>query len=98
MSAMPTTIEGTWEEISRHAKQFQGRKLRLTVVDPEPIAEPVSSLERRRAFLRLPKKERDRLFAEQAEILAPYYENDTEWREWLAGDIIDVTEQTTKEG
>jgi len=27
------TIEGTWDELSRRSAEFQGKKLRLTVVD-----------------------------------------------------------------
>lgn len=29
------TIEGTWEEITRHAADFVGRKVRLTILDDE---------------------------------------------------------------
>lgn len=29
------TLEGTWEEITRHAKDFVGRKVRITVLDEE---------------------------------------------------------------
>ena len=42
----------------------------------------------RRRFLQLPKEERDRILSEQAKEMADFYENDTEWREWLAGPII----------
>ncbi len=28
-------LEGTWEEITRHAKDFVGRKVRITVLDEE---------------------------------------------------------------
>ena len=90
MLAMPTTIEGTWEEISRHAKQFQGRKLRLTIVENDPL------VEERLAFLRLPMEERDKILAYHAERLKDHYEKDTEWREFGAGDILDVTERTAE--
>ena len=43
----------------------------------------------RRRFLQLPKEERDRILSEQAKEMADFYENDTEWREWLAGPIIE---------
>ena len=43
----------------------------------------------RRRFLQLPKDERDRILSEQAKKMADFYENDTEWREWLAGPIIE---------
>ena len=29
------TLEGTWEEITRHAKDFVGRKVRITVLEDE---------------------------------------------------------------
>ena len=42
-----------------------------------------------RQFLELPEEERDRILSEQAEEIADFYENDTEWREWLVGPIIE---------
>ncbi len=33
-------LEGTWEEITRHAKDFVGRKVRITVLDDEAASEP----------------------------------------------------------
>jgi hypothetical protein len=33
----PRTLEGTWEEISRHAAELAGRKVRLTVLDAPPL-------------------------------------------------------------
>ena len=43
----------------------------------------------RRRFLQLPKKEIDRILSEQAKEMADFYEHDMEWREWLAGPIIE---------
>jgi hypothetical protein len=34
------TLEGTWEEITRHAKDFVGRKVRITVLDEEVSPAP----------------------------------------------------------
>lgn len=34
------TIEGTWEEIARHAPDFIGRKVRLTILDDEEAPKP----------------------------------------------------------
>ena len=34
------TLEGTWEEITRHAKDFVGRKVRITVLDDEVSPAP----------------------------------------------------------
>ena len=47
------------------------------------------SLSERRQFLKLPKKERDRILREQAEEMADFYEHDTEWREWEGGPIVE---------
>ena len=47
------------------------------------------SLRECRRFLKLPKEERERILSEQAEKMVDFYENDTEWREWLAGPIIE---------
>ena len=33
-------LEGTWEEIERHAKEFAGRKIRLTVLEDEVLPKP----------------------------------------------------------
>ena len=33
-------LEGTWEEITRHAKDFVGRKVRITVLDDEVSSAP----------------------------------------------------------
>ena len=30
-------LEGTWEEITKHAKSLVGKKLRVTVLDEEPM-------------------------------------------------------------
>ncbi len=43
-------LEGTWEEITRHAKDFVGRKVRITVleneVSPAPNREMLEALRR----------------------------------------------------
>jgi hypothetical protein len=33
-------LEGTWEEITRHANEFVGRKVRITVLDDEISRQP----------------------------------------------------------
>ncbi|MGI8640656.1 MAG: hypothetical protein ACR2MG_12020 [Pyrinomonadaceae bacterium] len=33
-------LEGTWEEITKHAKSLAGRKVRVTILDDEPNAKP----------------------------------------------------------
>jgi transcriptional regulator with XRE-family HTH domain len=47
------------------------------------------SLSERRQFLELPKEERDRILSEQAKEMADFYENDTEWREWEGGPVVE---------
>ncbi|MEO0769833.1 MAG: hypothetical protein AAFY72_10440 [Cyanobacteria bacterium J06649_4] len=41
------------------------------------------------AFMNKPIEEQNRIFAEQAETMRPYYEQNAEWKEWLAGDIVE---------
>ncbi|MBI4641978.1 MAG: hypothetical protein HY731_14910 [Candidatus Tectomicrobia bacterium] len=50
--------------------------------------QPLSLIERR-AFMKLPLEERRRILAEQAEKMAAYYEQDSEWKELQAGDIVE---------
>ncbi len=50
---------------------------------------PLLSLEQRRDFLKLPLEERRRLLAQQASDLVDHYQQNTDWQEFLAGDIID---------
>ena len=33
-------LEGTWEEITRHAKEFVGRKVRITILEDEVSPKP----------------------------------------------------------
>lgn len=33
-------LEGTWEEITKHAKSLVGKKLRVTVFEDEPTPKP----------------------------------------------------------
>jgi hypothetical protein len=74
-------------ELLEEPKGLREGRVRVTI-EEEPLrrsAEPVD----RRAFLRLPLAERRRILKEQAESLAGHYEGETEWREWLAGDIVE---------
>lgn len=52
--------------------------------EPEPL-----SLSDRRAFMQLPLAERRRILAKQASAMVEHYEQETEWREFQGGDIID---------
>lgn len=46
-------------------------------------------LEKRKAFLKLPIAERRRIMEAQADKMLSHYQEDTEWQELMAGDIID---------
>ena len=43
----------------------------------------------RREFMKLPLEERRRILAQQAEVMLPHYQQNTEWQELEAGDLID---------
>jgi hypothetical protein len=47
------------------------------------------TLEDRRAFLRKPLAQRQIILAQQAQQMVEHYQTSTEWRELMAGDIID---------
>jgi hypothetical protein len=47
------------------------------------------TLEDRRAFLRKPLAQRQLILATQAQQMVEHYQTSTEWRELMAGDIID---------
>jgi hypothetical protein len=55
-----------------------------TIATQQPL-----SLCDRRAFLQLPLEERRRILGEQAEAMALHYQQDTEWQELEAGDLIE---------
>jgi len=56
---------------------------------PLPTANIPSSLEQRRAFLQKPLTERRQILSQQAETLLPHYQHTDEWRELMAGDLVD---------
>ena len=49
----------------------------------------VLSLWERNAFLKLPLEERRRILSEQAEAMTIHYQQDTDWQELQAGDLIE---------
>ncbi len=53
-----------------------------------PIPEQAPSLEQRQDFLKLPMIERRRILESQAETILDHYQQDSEWQELMAGDII----------
>ncbi len=51
-------LEGTWEEIKRHETEFNGRRLRVTVLDDETDA-PKANLKMREAMKRVKELQKD---------------------------------------
>ncbi len=63
------------------------------IVPPQALTERQNfsselTLAERRAFLRQPLAERRSILAKQAEEMLTHYQSSTEWRELMAGDII----------
>ena len=56
---------------------------------PSVEVEDDLSLADRRAFLKKPMEERRQILAQQAEGLVDHYEHSSEWRDLMAGEIID---------
>ena len=48
------------------------------------------SLKQRQAFFKLPIEERRRILEKQATEMVNYYQQNLEWKEFLAGDIVDI--------
>ena len=59
-----------------------------TIAD-SPAEEQTLTLEERQDFLKLPMSERRRILESQAEAMLTHYQQDSEWQELMAGDIID---------
>ncbi len=72
-----------------------GQTVKVVILAPEvdphfsTIKEQDLSLEERLAFLKLPIAERRSILARQAEKLMAHYQQDSEWQELMAGDIIE---------
>ena len=63
---------------------------RVTVtIEEDPTLQTRLAFSSRREFMRLPLSERRKIMAEQAERLADHYDKETEWKDWLAGDIVE---------
>ncbi len=88
----PIELEGTWEEILTHASKLVGRRVRLLVLPNQSsssASKATLTLTERQAFLRLPLEERHRLLADRAEAMKEHYKQDAEWKDFVAGDIIE---------
>ncbi|WP_052672473.1 hypothetical protein [Aliterella atlantica] len=66
-------------------------KQKLSALDSNNRAENTGSLtlDERKAFLQKPLAERRAILAMQAEEMATHYQDSNDWRELMAGDIID---------
>lgn len=47
------------------------------------------TLDERRHFLEQPLAERRRILAEQADMIYDHYQQDSEWQDLMAGDVVD---------
>jgi hypothetical protein len=81
-------IVGTWEEILQQSNSFSGKLVKLILLDDDRSLPKSPDLDRA-ALLTSPRAERDRILAERAEAMAPEYEQDRDWREFLGGDFIE---------
>jgi hypothetical protein len=81
-------IVGTWEEILQQGNTFSGKRVKLTLLDDNSVVPDLPIMDRA-SLLKLPRSERDRILAERAEVMAPEYENDRDWKEFLGGDFIE---------
>lgn len=72
-----------------------GQTVEIVILIPEatvpesPAEEQTLTLEERQDFLKLPMSERRRILETQAEAMLAHYQQDSEWQELMAGDIID---------
>ena len=66
-------------------------KQKLSILPDRDWAESKTdlTLADRRAFLRKPLAQRQLILAQQAQQMVEHYQTSTEWRELMAGDIID---------
>jgi hypothetical protein len=66
-------------------------KQRLSILSDREWSENKTelTLEDRRVFLRKPLAQRQLILAQQAQQMVEHYQTSTEWRELMAGDIID---------
>ena len=89
MIMLPTIeIVGTWEEILQQSNTFVGKRVKLTLLDDNSLVSELPILDRS-SLLKLPRAERDRILTERAEAMAPEYENNRDWAEFLGGDFIE---------
>jgi hypothetical protein len=70
-------------------RELVKQKLSILPDSELPDRKTELTLEDRRAFLRKPLAQRQLILAQQAQQMVEHYQTSTEWRELMAGDIID---------
>ena len=70
-------------------RELVKQKLATIPIDRDSINKGELTLAERKAFLRKSPAERQLILVEQAEQMSSHYNNSTEWRELMLGDIID---------
>lgn len=65
-----------------------GQTIEVILVIPETLQAPLT-LSDRYAFLKLPITERQKVLSMQAEAMIEHYENNTEWKDLMTGDIVE---------
>jgi hypothetical protein len=72
-----------------------GQTVEIVIIISEPAVaessaeEQTLTLKQRQDFLKLPMSERRLILESQAEAMLAHYQEDSEWQELMAGDIID---------
>ena len=52
-------LEGTWEEITQQASRLVGRKVRVTILEDEPIAKPKPNLAMLEALRKVKERQKN---------------------------------------
>lgn len=81
-SALGIKSAQLWGELTCYTEAEPPLNQAMDTSTDKPLSE-------RRRFLQLPKAERHRILSEQAKEMADFYENDTEWREWEGGPLVE---------
>lgn len=90
---MNTQLVQTLAQVIRSLSPDEQTLLQQQLAPPQnPPHNPLQNdrLNQRRAFLQRPIEERRQILAQQAESLLTHYQEDTEWRSLMAGDIINA--------
>ncbi|MEG4968842.1 DUF433 domain-containing protein [Microcoleus sp. B6-A1] len=76
-------------EVSRIEALNYQRKIQKQQTDIALEIPTVANYPSRREFMQLPLEERRNILAKQAEVMLQHYQEDREWQELEAGDLID---------